>query len=191
MPAPRAWQLPGAGWGWTEREMEDTREKLNRLSKRRDDIWYLIGQPNTRADSASIPEVRGGGEAGPNGNGDGHGPRGGLPEPELSPLDVRVSEEIARCIDIASGGLWALRKAALDRGEIIVELHTGGGELRLDAREAVTGTRCYKQVAGLAWSYRSLAAGGSSLPRETLAVLDRVIEGTSSIATDLRGALGG
>ncbi len=95
-------------------------------------------------------------------------------------VSAPISAEIARAIQAATGGSWALTRALAVDGEVLATIRTADTSFVLEMKAAGAAGRAYRVIDGIAFSYRPEEApeGGFLGPvrfsREGLALLERV-----------------
>jgi len=174
--------------GWTEKQLAETREKLHSLTSRAGDNWFdldPIGAGSMRA--AHGPEKRSEPTGRPPEVGGRTGRSIGSKESGTAFLDGPLAEALEDVVASASNGGWTLSHAVRRGDQILVSVTTETGPLQINVQLAAEDVKCYRKAGGLAWSYRS---NGGSLAPQTLRSLDRTIEGSATVAPDLRQALG-
>jgi radical SAM superfamily enzyme YgiQ (UPF0313 family) len=181
--------------GWTEKEIEDTRQRLRDMTRRHGDLWYGIERGSAGRNTESRPAARtpelvsslplGAEPVAPAETRASQALReAALASQPSRALDARLHSALARVVQEGSGGRWSLTSAEHVDANIVVQLATNDGPLELTARRAEPGTRCYRVAGGIAWSYRA-----KSLPREVLVVVDRTIERSTPLASELSNQL--
>ncbi|HEY3498821.1 MAG TPA: radical SAM protein [Polyangiaceae bacterium] len=169
--------------GWSERDLRETRERLERLVE---DVggnvgeqWYHLRRrsPHKREAGlpASAPVAR---EAALEAAGTTPRP-GGAPAPE-------IVNALAASIRSATRGAWNLRDVDLTEHGLLVRVHTATGELLLDVWEAVPNRPSFRVRDGLAWSYRGNPA---AVAPNLLGLLTRTVDGSGHLASLLRGEI--
>ncbi|MBI5477727.1 MAG: cobalamin B12-binding domain-containing protein [Deltaproteobacteria bacterium] len=163
--------------GWPEETLRETRARL-------DDRARELGG-RIAAFSWEFFAPSGGHRVAPAGSpgrgqrsGEGPPPGGSSGSVEARPPGAvaRLPRALERALEVAveqaSGGQWRLDRATLDEEALVARVKTPGGDLVVEARRAQPGARSYRELDGVAWSYRLVG----DVPAEAvLRQFDRVI----------------
>lgn len=147
--------------GWTEEDLRDESARLTRLLEEAggweyESAWTFPGPAVTRREPVPRPEPA----SPPPGDEATHA---ALPPAMRAALEAGLRE--------ATGGAWRLQDATKGPEGVTVTVLTPEGAMTLDLRPAASGTRAYRVVDGVAYSYRP--NGAAPTPR-ALRTLDAV-----------------
>ncbi len=146
--------------GWSERDLERTREELTDLiaavGGRRGDIWWQIGIPQDRQESA----------------------RSAAP-PSLDTAgwhstNAALQQEIAECIESATDGAWRVTQCSREAGTIAAKLNVSDHDMWIEMRSPDRESESFRVLGGVAFSYRC-SPRRSSLTGEELRLLNRAV----------------